>query len=71
MARALRDAGFENVEVSLDYMVLDGVNFYYFDHDLIQWQQNAIDGEEMIPMAMQLDFEHRLVKFLKTIPWTT
>ena len=49
MARALRDAGFQDAEVSLDYMVLDGVNYYYFDRGLIQWQEDAIDGEEMIP----------------------
>ena len=55
----------------MEYMALDGVIYYYFDDGLIQWQQDAIDGEEMFPIAMQLDFDHRLVKFLKTIPWTT
>ena len=53
-------------------MVLDGVNYYYyFDRGLIQWQEDAIDGEEMIPMAMQLDSERRSIKSLKTMPWTT
>ena len=55
----------------MDYMVLDGVNYYYFDRGLIQWQEDAIDGEEMIPMAMQLDSERRSIKSLKTMPWTT
>ena len=70
MARALRDAGFENVEVSLDYIMLDGVN-YYFDDGLIQWQQDAINDDGMTPMAMQLDFERRSARVLKTVPWTT
>ena len=69
MARALRDAGF-NVLVNLYVILLDGRE-YQIDADLIQWQQNAISGEGMDPMAMQLDFERRSVKFLKTVPWTT
>ena len=28
-------------------MVLDGVRYNYFDDGLIQWQKDAIDGEEM------------------------
>ena len=70
-ARALRDAGFQDVEVSLDCMVLDGVRYDYFDDGLIQWQQDAISGDGMAPIAMQLDSERRSVKFLKTLPWTT
>ena len=66
MARALRDAGFKAM-VELYTMMLDGRE-YEVDADLIQWQQDAIDGDGMIPMAMQLDFERRSVKFLKTLP---
>ena len=29
------------------------------------------NGNRMTPMTMQLDFERRSVKFLKTMPWTT
>ena len=53
--------------VELYTMMLDGRE-YEVDADLIQWQQDAIDGDGMIPMAMQLDFERRSVKFLKTLP---
>ena len=70
MARALRDAGFKDVTVELYTMLLDGRE-YQMDADLVQWQQDAIDGEEMLPMAMQLDFERRSVNILKTVPWTT
>ena len=70
MAIALRDAGFQNVDVNLGTIVLDGV-YYQAEEDLIQWQRDAIDGEEMNPMTMQLDFEHRSVEFLKTLPRTT
>ena len=66
MARALRDAGFK-VMVDLHTVLLDGRE-YQLDADLIQWQQDAINGDEMIPMAMQLDFEHRSVEFLKNLP---
>ena len=69
MARALRDAGFM-VMVELYTMVLDGRE-YGVDADLVQWQQDAINGDGMIPIAMQLDFEHGSVEFLKTLPWTT
>ena len=66
MARALRDAGFM-VMVELYTMVLDGRE-YGVDADLVQWQQDAINvGDGMIPIAMQLDFERRSVKFLKTL----
>ena len=53
--------------VDLHAIVLDGRE-YEVDADLVQWQQHAIDGDGMIPMAMQLDFEHRSVEFLKTLP---
>ena len=66
MARALRDAGFK-VMVELYTMLLDGRE-YELDADLIQWQQDAINDDGMIPMAMQLDFEHRSVEFLKNLP---
>ena len=52
--------------VELYTMVLDGRE-YGVDADLIQWQQDAINGDGMIPIAMQLDFEHRSVEFLKNL----
>ena len=67
MAIALRDAGFKNVTVEMSVIVLDGRE-YEVDADLVQWQQDAINDEGMIPIAMQLDFEHRSVEFLKTLP---
>ena len=82
MARALRDAGFKNVTVKMSVIVLDERE-YEVDADLVQWQQDAINfddegnddydgnGDGMIPIAMQLDFERRSIKFLKTLPWTT
>ena len=70
IAQALRDAGFDTVVVARSCMRLDGV-YYQAEEDLIQWQRDAIDGEEMLPMAMQLDFERRSVNILKTLPWTT
>ena len=76
MARALRDAGFKVVTVDLYTMLLDGRE-YSIDADLVQWQKDAITGpsrrtlDGMTPMAMQLDFERRSVKFLKTLPQTT
>ena len=76
MARALRDARFENVEVRMYVIVLDGRE-YSIDADLVQWQKDAITGpyrrtlDGMTPMTMQLDFERRSVKFLKTLPQTT
>ena len=66
MAIALRDAGFQDVTVELYTMLLDGRE-YQMDADLVQWQQDAIDGEEMLPIEMQLDFEQGSVKFLKTL----
>ena len=51
-------------------MRLGGV-YYQADENLIQWQQDAISGKGMDPMAMQLDFEQGSVRFLKTLPWTT
>ena len=76
MARALRDAGFKVVTVDLYTMLLDGRE-YSIDADLVQWQKDAITGpyrrtlDGMPPMAMQLDFERRSVKFMKTLPQTT
>ena len=55
----------------MDCMVIDGVRYDYFDGGLTQWQQDAIDGEEMDPIAMQLDSEHRIVISLKGLPSTT
>ena len=55
--------GFQDVEVELYTMMVDG-KLYRVDNDLIQWQKDAINGEGMIPMAMQLDFEHEWVRFL-------
>ena len=53
--------------VELYTVLLDGRE-YQLDADLVQWQQDAINGDGMIPMAMQLDFEHRSVKFLENLP---
>ena len=64
MARALRDAGFKDVAVSMDYMVLDGVH-YQVDDVLIEWQQNAIDEEVMSPIAMKFYPEHSLVELVE------
>ena len=85
MAKALRDAGFKNVTVEMSVILLDGQK-YEVDAHLVQWQQDAINfdhegndegnrnrngnGNGMTPMTMQLDFERRSVKFLKTVPWT-
>ena len=55
----------------MDYIVLNGVRYNYLDDSLIQWQKDAIDGEEMVPMTIQLDAERRIVKSLKTVPSTT
>ena len=64
MARALRDAGFKDVVVSMDYMILDGV--HYEVNDLfIEWQQDAIDGEVMSPIAMKFYPEHSLVELVE------
>ena len=62
MARALRDAGFK-VMVEVHTMLIDGRE-YEVDADLVQWQQDAMSGKRMAPMAMQFDFERRSVKFL-------
>ena len=64
MARALRDAGFKDVAVSMDYMMLDGVH-YEVDDVLIEWQQNAIDEEVMSPIAMKFYPEHSLVELVE------
>ena len=70
MARALRDAGFKVVTVDLYTMRLDGRE-YSIDADLVQWQKDAITGpsrrtlEGMIPMAMKVDREKRLVEFVQ------
>ena len=64
MARALRDAGFKDVTVSMDYMMLGGV--HYEVNDLfIEWQQNAIDEEVMSPIAMKFYPEHSLVELVE------
>ena len=64
MARALRDAGFKDVVVSMDYMMLDGV--HYEVNDLfIEWQQNAIDEEVMSPIAMKFYPEDSLVELVE------
>ena len=67
MAQALRDAGFYTVMVARSFMILDGV-YYQADENLIKWQQDAISGKGMNPMAMQLDFERRSARVLKTLP---
>ena len=64
MARALRDAGFKDVAVSMDYMMLDGVH-YQVDDVLIEWQQNAMDEEVMSPIAMKFYPEHSLVELVE------
>ena len=67
MALALRDAGFDKVTVARSFMILDEV-YYQFDEDLSKWQDDAIGGKGMNPMAMQLDFERRSARVLKTLP---
>ena len=64
MARALRDAGFKDVAVSMDYMMLDGVHYQVNDL-FIQWQQNAIDEEVMSPIAMKFYPEDSLVELVE------
>ena len=64
MARALRDAGFKDVVVGRSFMRLDGV-YYQVDEDLIQWQQDAMDGEEMLRIAMKVDRENHLVELVE------
>ena len=64
MARALRDAGFKDVAVSMDYMMLDGVH-YQVDDVLIEWQQNAMDEEVMSPIAMKFYPEDSLVELVE------
>ena len=70
MAIALRDAGFKVVTVDLYTMRLDGRE-YSIDADLVQWQKDAITGpsrrtlDGMIPMAMKVDREKRLVEFVQ------
>ena len=48
--------------------MINGVRYDYFGHGLIQWQEDAIDGEEMLPIAMQLDSGRRIVRSLNTVP---
>ena len=64
MARALRDAGFK-VLMNLYVILLDGQE-YQIDADLVQWQQDAISGKGMDPMAMQFDFERRSVRISRS-----
>ena len=42
-------------------MLIDGRE-YEVDADLVQWQQDAMSGKGMDPMAMQFDFERRSVR---------
>ena len=67
-AQALRDAGFDTVMVGRSFMRLDAAVYYQADENLIKWQQDAISGKGMNPMAMQLDFERRSARVLKTLP---
>ena len=64
MARALRDAGFKDVTVSMDCMILDGV-LYEVNDLFIEWQQNAVDEEVMSPTAMKFYPEHSLVELVE------
>ena len=66
MAIALRDAGFQDVEVNLDCIVLDEV-YYQVDDDLTKWQQDAIDGAMMFPIAMKLDRGQGSIEFLEDL----
>ena len=51
-------------------MVINGVRYDYFGRRLNPVAEDAIDGEEMLPIAMQLDSERRSIISLKTVPWT-
>ena len=66
MARALRDAGFRDIEVNLDRIVLDEV-YYQVDDDLVDWQRDAMKGEGMSPIAMKFCREHRLVELVEEL----
>ena len=86
MAKALRDAGFKNVSVEMSVIMLEGqkyevdadlvqwqqdaIDFDPFDPEGNDEGNSNRNGNRMTPMTMQLDFERRSVKFLKTVPWT-
>ena len=66
MAIALRDAGFQDVEVNSDCIVLDEV-YYQVDDDLVDWQRDAMKGEGMSPIAMKLDQGQGSIEFLEDL----
>ena len=67
MARALRDVGFKDVEVSFEWILLDDVH-YQVDHVLANWQRDAIDdGGSMTPIRMKLDPDQRRVEFVEEL----
>ena len=67
MARALRDAGFRDIEVNLDRIVLDDGVCYQVDDDLVDWQRDAMKGEGMSQIAMKFCREHRLVELVEEL----
>ena len=67
MARALRDAGFKNVDVNLGTIVLDDGVCYQVDDDLVKWQRDAMGGQGMSPIAMKFCREHRLVELVEEL----
>ena len=65
MARALRDAGFRDVDVNLETIVLDDGVCYQVDDDLVEWQRDAMKGEGMSQIAMKVDREKHLVELVE------
>ena len=77
MSVILLDGRKYEVDAHLVQWQKDAIDFDPFDPE-----DNDEDNDEgndegnrnrngMTPMAMQLDFERRSVRFLKTLPWTT
>ena len=71
MARALREVGFKDVEVSFEWILLDGVH-YKVDKVLVDWQRDAIDdGGSMTPIRMKLDLDQGRLSFWRIYDPTT
>ena len=67
MARALRDVGFKDVEVSFEWILLDDVH-YKADKVLADWQRDAIDdGGSMTPIRMKLDPDQGRIEFVEEL----
>ena len=65
MAIALRPAGFRDIEVNLETIVLDDGVCYQVDDDLVEWQRDAMKGEGMSQIAMKVDREKHLVELVE------